>query len=273
MAITGSADTPNTEKVSRHKLSYSPTRNILALILREMSTRYGRTPGGYIWGVIEPLAAIIFLAIGFSLLLRSPSLGTSFILFYATGYVVFNLYQNIAAATSQAISFSKPLLMFPAVNWFDALIARFVLNSLTGIIISILLFTGILAVVENRTVLELGPIVEAFGLTMLIGLGVGTLNCALIGLFPVWGVMWGIITRPLFLASCVIYLFEDLPRMAQNILWYNPLVHIVGLTRTGFYVTYTPHYIDTVYVFFVGIILLFFGLLLTHRYNREILNK
>ena len=124
MVFTGSADRPKVREAHESHVRFSLIRNILALMLREMSTRYGRTPGGYIWGVVEPLAAILFLAIGFSLLLRSPSLGTSFLLFYATGYVVFNLYQVISATTSQAIGYSKPLLMFPAVNWFDALVAR-----------------------------------------------------------------------------------------------------------------------------------------------------
>ena len=273
MAYTGSARPPENREVGQSHVRFSVIRNILALMLREMSTRYGRTPGGYIWGVVEPLAAILFLSIGFSLLLRTPSLGTSFLLFYATGYVVFNLYQVISKTTSMAINFSKALLRFPAVNWFDAIVARFVLNSLTGIMTSIILLTIILNIVESRTVLELGPIVEAFALTMLLGLGVGVLNCTLIGLFPVWDVIWNIITRPLFLASGIIYIYEDLPKLAQDILWYNPLVHITGLTRTGFYTTYSPTYINTVYVFYVSITLLFFGLLLTRRYSREILNS
>lgn len=273
MAGSGSADTPDTTKPGSRRVSFSPLRNILALMLREMSTRYGRTPGGYVWGVVEPLAAILFLSIGFSLLLRSPSLGTSFILFYATGYLVFNLYGVLASSTAAAIRFSKPLLMYPAVNWFDAVIARFVLNSLTGIMTSIILIVIVLSIVETRTVIDLGPIVEAFGLAMLLGFGMGLLNCTLIGLFPVWGVIWTVINRPLFLASGIIYIYEDLPSMAQDIIWYNPLIHITGLSRTGFYATYTPNYISTMYVFFVGITLSFFGLLLTRRYNREILNR
>jgi len=273
MAFTGSAGPPENREVRHSRVRFSVIRNILALMLREMSTRYGRTPGGYIWGVLEPLAAIMFLSIGFSLLLRSPSLGTSFLLFYTTGYVVFNIYQVIAKSTSMAISFSKALLRFPAVNWFDALVARFVLNSLTGIMISIMLFAVILSIVESRTVLDLGPIIEAFALAMLLGLGIGTLNCTLIGLFPLWDVVWGIITRPLFLASGIIYIYEDLPKLAQDILWYNPLIHVTGLTRSGFYTTYSPTYINTLYVFYVGIILLFFGLLLTRRYSRDILNR
>ena len=210
---------------------------MLALILREMSTRYGRTPGGYIWGVFEPLAAILVLSVGFSLVIRTPALGTSFLLFYATGYLPFDLYQSVSNTVARAINFSKPLLLYPAVTWVDALLARFLLNSLTSILISILLFSGILAVVDSRATLNLPPIVAAFGLSMLLGLGVGTLNCALSGLFPLWEVAWSIFTRPLFIASGIFYLFETLPQLAQDILWYNPLIHILGLMRTGFFPT------------------------------------
>ena len=33
--------------------SFASLRSILALMLREMSTRYGRTPGGYIWAIVN----------------------------------------------------------------------------------------------------------------------------------------------------------------------------------------------------------------------------
>ncbi|WP_311200115.1 hypothetical protein [Phaeobacter inhibens] len=62
----------------RHRRSMATLRTVAALVLREMSTRYGRTPGGYLWGILEPLAAILFLSLGFSLVIRTPSLGTSF---------------------------------------------------------------------------------------------------------------------------------------------------------------------------------------------------
>lgn len=158
------------------------------------------TPGGYVWVVVEPLAAILFLSNGFSLLLRSTSLGTSFILFHATGYLVFNLYEVLASSTAAAIKFSKLLLMYTALNLFDAVIVRFVLNSLTGIITSIILIITVLSIVETRTVIDLGPIVEAFSLAMLLGFRKEALNCTLIGLFPVWGVIWTVINWPLFLA-------------------------------------------------------------------------
>ncbi len=222
------------------------------------------------WSVLEPLFAILVLSVGFSLLLRSPSLGTSFLLFYATGYLILNLYMTLANPIMRSIQFSSSLLRFPAVSWIDAVMARFLLNSMTGIITMVLLFTVILSLVETRTVLSLTPIVEATLLAMLLGLGVGVLTLTPAGLYPLFNVVWSVLTRPLMIMSGIIYTYEDLPTFAQNILWYNPLIHLTGLMRTGFYPTYSPTYISFPYVIFFSIIALAFGLVLSSRYHREV---
>ncbi|MDU8930038.1 ABC transporter permease [Alisedimentitalea sp. MJ-SS2] len=251
---------------------FATPRTVMALVLREMSTRYGRSPGGYVWAILEPLGSIIVLGLGFSLLLRSPSLGSSFILFYATGYLPFNLYQSLSLTISRAISFSKPLLFYPAVTWVDAVLARFILNSLTGILVTYLLLAGILAVADTRVVLDAQPMLVAIGQAMILGLGVGVLNCALIGLMPTWEMVWSIFTRPLFLASGIFYIYEDLPQMAQDILWYNPLMHVTGYMRMGFYPMYEPEYLAPAYAVGFGLICLTMGLILLGRYHRDILN-
>lgn len=252
--------------------SFPTLRAVAALMLREMGSRYGRTPGGYLWAVLQPLGAIMVLSVGFSLVLRSPSLGTSFILFYATGFLPFSLYGDISSAVGRALRYSKGLLLYPSVTWVDAVLARFFLNTLTGLMITYLLLAGILITAETRSVLDLVPIVQALALTALLGLGVGAMNCLIFGLFPVWEQVWSIVTRPLFLASGVFFLYEDMPSLAQDILWYNPLLHIVGLMRTGFYPMYAPSYVSVTYVAAVSLVLLAFGLLLLGKHYRTIIN-
>lgn len=252
---------------------FATLRTIAALVLREMSTRYGRTPGGYIWSILEPLAAILFLSIGFSLVIRTPSLGTSFLLFYATGFLPFNLYMTISNTTARALNFSKPLLKYPAVTWIDAILARFILNSLTSILIAFILIGSVLMISDSRAVVDMGPTLEALALTMLLGLGVGTVNCVLLGLYPLWDVAWSIITRPLFLASGILFLYDDLPPLARELLWYNPLLHITGLMRRGFYPTYAAAYVNLTYVLLISLTLLALGLVLMGRYHRVILNR
>ncbi|WP_417679645.1 ABC transporter permease [Pseudodonghicola sp.] len=263
--------TPPPAQYGPHRLA--TLRTTLALILREMSTTYGRTPGGYAWAILEPLGAILVLSIGFSLVVRTPPLGTSFLLFYATGYMPFSMYQSLANKIARSISFSKPLLQYPSVTWLDAVLARFILNALTDTLVTILLITGILVALSHQSVVSLPPVIEAMALTMLLGLAVGTLNCVLVGLFPIWEITWSILTRPLFIASGVFFLYDSMPPLAQKILWFNPLLHITGLMRSGFYPTYPATYVSHLYVLGVSLALLTLGLILMGRYHRDILNR
>lgn len=258
--------------IGRVTRPFATVRTTGALILREMTTRFGKTPGGYIWAIVEPFGAILLMALAFSLLVQSPSLGTSFFLFYATGYLIFNLYQTVSMFVSRAITFSKPLLFYPSVTWVDAIMARFFLNTVSGIIVICFILSGAVFFGDAHVIVTIGHCINAIILAAILGLGIGTLTCFLIGVFPLWNIIWGIVTRPLFLASGVMFTYEDLPTGVQNILWYNPVLHITGIMRMGFYPMYNPTYISYPYIILIALITLTLGLLLLRRNYRKILN-
>lgn len=263
------AQTPRRAK----RRSWGHPRTILALMLREMTSQYGRNPGGYVWAVFEPLGMILFLSAGFALMLRSPSLGNSFLLFYATGYLPYNLFLKSSRMIMNSLNYSKNLLKYPAVTWFDAVMGRTILHILTELLISYILLAGVLMVIESRTILDFGPILASFAMAALLGMGVGLVNCVFVGFVPVWQTIWNVFTRPLFLASGVIWIYPNLPQIAADVLWYNPLVHITGLARTGYYPTFEPQYISYVFVLGLGLVLTALGLVLMRRFHLEILNR
>ncbi|MCV6606368.1 MAG: ABC transporter permease, partial [Porticoccaceae bacterium] len=196
-------------------------------MLREMTTSYGRTPGGYLWAVLEPIGAVAMITMVFSLglRLRTPPLGISFVLFYATGMLSFLTYQRVQTKVTKAITFSRPLLFYPCVTYIDTIFARFLLNFLTQLAVFCVVMTGILMIFETRAVLDLVPILIALLMAGALALGVGTLNAYLIPCYPLWQSLWGIVTAPLFFVSSIFYAYEDLPPMGQDILWYNPIIH------------------------------------------------
>ncbi|WOI58380.1 ABC transporter permease [Palleronia sp. LCG004] len=260
-------------KLRRVNRSFPAMRSVMALVLREMSSRYGRSPGGYLWAIMEPLGGILVLSIGFSLLVRTPSLGNSFLLFYATGYLPFQIYMSVSNAVARSVSYSRALLFYPAVTWLDAMIARTVLNSLTGLLVTYILLTGIFVMTETRTVIALGPVALSLALAIALGAGVGAFNCVISGLFKAWEQIWSIAMRPIFIVSGVFFLYEDMPPNVAAILWWNPLLHITGLMRRGIYATYRADYVSITYVLAVSLGALAMGLLLMGRFHRKILNE
>lgn len=271
--MTSTGVPPAFEPTQGTSTRFRMARTVSALILREMGSRYGRSPGGYVWAVLEPLSMIAVLSVGFALIARSPPLGTSFILFFGTGFALFNVYQTVSNTVARSLLFSRALLAYPIVSWVDAVMARFLLNALTGIMVMYLVLSMIILWQDDPILIDLQPIVEATALTMVLSLGIGTLNCALIGLIAIWDQVWSIINRPLFLVSGVIFLYEDMPPLAQDILWYNPILHVVGLIRAGFYPTYEASYFSGAYVATVALVTLFFGVVLLRRYHRLILSS
>ena len=76
--------------------------------------------GGFFTGHIALLTAVFQGAMGNT----RPLIGTNFPLFYASGYLVFQMYHDIANKVATSLRFSRPLLAYPAVTFVDALLAR-----------------------------------------------------------------------------------------------------------------------------------------------------
>ena len=252
---------------------FSTVRTIAALMLREMVTTYGRSPGGYLWAVVEPVAAIGLLSFAFSLAFHAPSLGNSFALFYATGYLVYMLFHDVTNKTAAALRFSQPLLSFSAVTWLDAIIARFVLNTLTHLMVILLVLGSMIAVLDTRAAPEFAPVANALLMTAMLAFGVGTINCYLFMAFPAWERIWMVVTRPLFIVSGVFFLFEDLPAWVRDYLWFNPLFHATGEIRDGIFPVYSPAYIDPPFVYGIALALSLLGLMLLSRHADALIHK
>lgn len=252
---------------------FAAPRVIFALMLREMVTTYGRSPGGYLWAVVEPVAAIALLSFAFSMAFHAPSLGKSFPLFYATGYLPFMLFHDVSGKTATAVRFSLPLLNFATVTWVDVIAARFLLNLLTHLVVIALVIAGIFTIVEVRTATNLPHAVNALGMAAALALGTGALNAYLFMAFPVWERVWSVLTRPLFVVSGVFFLFEDLPAWVRDYLWLNPLFHVTGEMRMGFYPTYAAHYVTPSFAYGTGVALLLAGMMLMTRHHDELIHK
>jgi capsular polysaccharide transport system permease protein len=258
-------------KAAKPQLRFRAARAVAALIVREMTTTYGRSPGGYVWAVAQPVALIFVLSLAFSMMLRTPPLGTNFMLFYATGMLPLRMFQNLSTNVGGALQFSKPLLGYPRVTFIDAILGRAILTVLTQFMVSVIILGVIRLFSHSSDIITIEIVFESYMLAMILGVGIGALNCFLFTLLPVWRLIWGVTTGPLLLLSAIFYLYEDVPLFAQNILWYNPLIHVTGLSREGFFSTYHPSHISVTYVLVCSLVPAFFGILMLRKYGRSIL--
>lgn len=255
----------------RAGLGHTP-QAVAALVIREMSTTYGRSPLGYLWAILEPVAGVMLLTFIFSLTFFSPPIGTNFALFYASGLLPFFTYSDITTKIAQSLRFSKALLSYPRVTFLDAIIGRLLLNAMTQAMVTFVLFALIIKVYALDVILDIPTMVVSFAMAVSLATGIGMVNCYLFTFYPSWQFAWAVVNRPLVIVSCVLFVYDTVPEPYRDWLWWNPLVHVVGEMRKGVYPTYDGAYVSPAYVFGVSGLLALAGLLLLRRYHRDIAN-
>ncbi len=248
-------------------------RIIGALILREMGTKTGESRWSYIWAIAEPLGGIALLSLAFGIMLARPPIGHNFPLFYATGVMPFSLYSAVAAKIANSLPANRGLLTYPVVTILDTILARWILETLTNILVAIVLFASIIWIYDLHLLLRYDRLIHAFGAASLLGLGMGTLNCVLFFYFPIWRNIWSILNRPMFLVSAVMFTFESLPGDVRSWMQYNPLVHIVGEARVGIFGTYRGSYVDLPYVLGIAATLFLVGAVLIQRNHARLIQN
>ncbi|WP_135507424.1 ABC transporter permease [Roseovarius aestuariivivens] len=248
-------------------------RTVMALILREMTATYGRSPGGYVWAILEPALGIALLSAVFAVGFRTPPLGWNFAIFFASGMMPFLAFNTISSKVAQAMLYSRPLLSYPRVTYVDAILARTILATLTQLLVGFLILYGITAIWDTRTVFQIDRALLSYTMTVCLGLSVGLVNCFMMTMFPIYQQIWSIATRPLFLVSGIIILLEPIPEPYYSILWYNPLMHVTGEMRGAFYLQYEAKYVSPAYVFGFCLVTGLLGMLLLHRYHRDMLER
>lgn len=210
-------------------------RIVSAFIIREVASRYGKSPGGYIWAVLEPVAFVGMISVLMTYIGRVPAMGESFPLFYATGYIGFNMYRTMESYIGAAIGANKHLLRYPKVAPIDPVIARIILQAVTSVVVACVVISGTFFTVHSQITIEWRPVIEATIYAWGMAIGVALINSVLFFHYPLYQKAFAIITRPLFILSGVFYVPAMLPHPFRDVLLSNPLTHMVIMFREGFY--------------------------------------
>lgn len=248
-------------------------RVVAALIRREMRAHFGESRMGYLWALIEPCLHLAVMMVVFVYLLhRRPALGTSATVFILTGVVPYFLYSKIAIYVSGSISGNRQLLTLPPVKIHDVIAARTILEAATYLFVGFMMFLAVfMAGIPEAVPYDLLPVFEAFGFAMTLGVGVGMINIVIVSYFHNWMTFFGFISTPLWFLSGLWYIPDEISEPLRSYLLYNPLVHVIMLSRSGFYREFKPALLDMPYLIgFAGVVLAI-GLAMVRTARRRVL--
>lgn len=215
---------------------------IFALVMRELKTRFGGHWTGVLWLFGQPLAELMmFLWMNTAIRGRIVRDGYDFVVFLLAGATGFRMFRALWNQLSRAAAANKGLFGFKQVKPMDAYIARAALY--VSLEIAIFLMSSLLLARMGY-----GPLIPhdilafmgVIGVFVVFGVGMGIVFSVMLDLAPRLDTITHVLTMPLMILSGVIFRLDQLPPEVIRALLYNPLLHLVELSRLAYLPSYTP---------------------------------
>ncbi|MBN2524938.1 MAG: ABC transporter permease [Deltaproteobacteria bacterium] len=242
---------------------------IHALILRETRTRFGKHSLGYVWAFMEPFLNVGVFFVMFYFLNRQTPAGTDAIGFLCTGFLTFYVFTGTLNKAQTAVQANLALLYYPQVQTLDLVVARCALETVTlGVAFFIFMLFSTMQL-HHLPLDSAAKTIMGLSFASLLGTGIGLIFNGLVTVFPTIEHFISLITRPLFWLSGLFWGLNEIPQEYRGALLWNPILHIVELTRDGWYKTYNYEYYSYSYILLWILGAIFFGLVsekMTRKY-------
>lgn len=243
-------------------------RVIWALILREMTTRYGRENIGFLWIIGEPILFCAGVAIGWTAIRPSHEHGLPVTAIVVTGYVPLTMWRHAISRAVKAYESNGSLLFHRQVTPIDIITARTVLEVggtfMAGLIVAFgAILLGFMDPPVDFGLIYLGLIYQAM-FCYACALIIATLS----EMSDVMEKAIGIFSYLAIPFSGAFTMVDWVPRNMQWILLWSPSVNNVEMIRAGqFGPTARPVY-DLPYDTWITVLLIGIGFTLTLRVRR-----
>ncbi|WP_131114279.1 ABC transporter permease [Lichenihabitans psoromatis] len=222
-------------------------RVLVALMIRQLMTKYGRSNIGFLWLVLEPMILCCGVLVVRSLISDSEENGVPLISLLITGYLPLTLWRHLSSAGTFLLRRNGPMLYHRDITLLDCAFALFMLElggcTIAFTVVYWSLYTlGLVGPIYDLGLMASGWLLMAllaFSLMMVFGVLTEFYEAAERFIQPF---------QYLFLPICgFFYMVNWLPDYAQELSWYVPTVHCYEMVRGGLFgpiveTHYTPWY-------------------------------
>lgn len=249
-------------------------RNVLmAVILRDMRTRFFNHGLGYLVVILWPLAHLTVLitiswAIG-----RAAPYGDSPPLFFATGLVPTLAFMYVSRYMAFSIVLNRPMMTMPIVKPLDIMVGRAVLELVAAcatmaVVILILWLIG-----ASPFPYSLEEAAKAYFSVLYLGVCFGFLAGVITSLFPIFATIYSLSLIVTYVSSGSMFVANRMPTQIGEALSYNPVLECVEWMRSAYFPTYSAQLVSVSYIYFVGGFVLVAALVLERLMRRQILER
>ena len=103
-------------------------RVLYALMIRELTTRFGRENIGFLWIMAEPLLFAVLVSLLWRLTKGAEDHGMSVVAFVVTGYIPLTLFRHVVQRSVVVFSVNSSLLYHRQITILDFIFTRFLIE-------------------------------------------------------------------------------------------------------------------------------------------------
>ena len=243
-------------------------RVIWALVLREMTTRYGRENIGFLWIIGEPILFCGGVTIAWTIMRPSHEHGLPMTAIVITGYVPLTMWRHCISRAVKAYESNGSLLFHRQVTPLDIITARTILEVagtiMAALVVStVAVLTGFMEMPVNVGLLMVGLFYQA-----LFCYASALLIASLSEVSDVVEKAVAVISYLSIPFSGAFLMVDWVPKSFQGILLWSPSVHNVEMIRGGQFGNAAHPIYDLVYDTWITALLVMIGVSLTLRVRR-----
>ena len=210
-----------------------------ALLMRELKTRFGAKKLGYFWALAEPAAQAVILAALFSLIGRSSISGVGVALFMITGILPFKFFAKLLPQLAQAVHANKSLFAYRQVTPVDPVITRLLIESVTFIVVYVLILVVMAWLGFDVWPHDLLTLLAISALLITLAAGIGLLMCSAVAYWEDATKVLAMVMTPMFMISGIFFCATMIPQQYWYLFTWNPIFHVIELSRDAFFASYT----------------------------------
>lgn len=245
-------------------------RVIGALLMREIITRYGRHNIGFLWLFLEPMLFTLGITALWTFTKSNHGSGLPITAFAVTGYSTILLWRNGSNRVVKAIEVNLGLLYHRNVRVFDVITARIILEcagATASMIVLTILFTSIGWMKPPADVLTA---ISGWLLLVWFTFALGFVIGAASERSEIIERVWHIVLYLMFPLSGVVFMVDWLPKAAQELVLWIPMVHGTEMIRHGYFGSTVHTYENPAYLALINSVLLLMGLALVRETGRRV---
>jgi capsular polysaccharide transport system permease protein len=237
---------------SEHSFVSRHFRIIGALLMREMTTRYGREGLGFLWVVGEPLLFCFGVIIMWTLVKPAYEHGIRLGPLVMTGYMSLLMYRHMISISLGAIQGNIGLMHHRQIGIMHIFLARNLMEFAGGtaafaVVYVVLFAMGQVDLPANWLLLYAGWIMVGF-----TGLGVALIFAGLAIRFELMERLVPVLTYAMIPLSGAFFMLAWIPQQYRDLLLLVPFPNAIEMVRDGVFGEFVPTYYHADYALLSG---------------------